>query len=107
MEGVHYGPVPGGLAPDGRPMPYTAGDDEEECARCGSRYALNQEQEGVEMTWIGCSYEECGKWYHQVCIAMPDEEYRKVTEDDQDWFCTEQCRSSHLALGVNAARDDR
>lgn len=94
MEGAHFGP------PEGR-LPY--GDDEEECARCGSRYAQT-DQEGADMSWIGCSYEECGKWYHQVCIGMPDEEYRRVTaNEDQDWFCSPACRSGH---GVRAEPDE-
>lgn len=94
---VNFGPTQAGL-PEGRTVPYTAGDDEEECAHCGSRYAQHTDQEGADMSWIGCSYEECGKWYHQVCIGMPDEEYRRVTaNEDQDWFCTDDCRASHLA----------
>lgn len=80
------------------------GDDEEECARCGSRYAQHADQEGADMSWIGCSYEECGRWYHQVCIGMADDEYRRVTaHEDQDWFCTEECRRGHLALRGDAA----
>lgn len=103
MEGVHFGPGPGGLPPDAR-VPY--GDDEEECARCGSRYALT-DQEGADMSWIGCSYEECGKWYHQVCIGMPDEEYRRVTaNEDQDWFCSPACRSGHALRGGGAMLED-
>ena len=94
MEPINFPAAQAGLPADGR-APYT-GDDEEECARCGHRQAPHGDQEGN--TWIGCSEEGCGKWYHQVCIGMPDEEYRRVTaNEDQDWFCTEACRANHKA----------
>lgn len=88
MEPMNFGP------PDAR-APYT-NDDEEECARCGNRQAPHGDQEGN--TWIGCSFEDCEKWYHQVCIGMSDEEYRRVNaNEDAEWFCTEGCRAKHLA----------
>lgn len=107
MGDINFAPNQGGLPIDVRSVPYTAGDDEEECALCGSRYA-QQAENGADMSWIGCSYETCGKWYHQVCIGMPDDEYRRVTEnEDHEWFCTDACRASHLNISGERATAEK
>lgn len=71
------------------------GDDEEECAHCGNRHAPHNDNDGADMQWIGCENEDCGKWYHQVCVGISEEEYSKIMNENKDWFCTPACETSH------------
>ena len=44
-----------------------------------------------ELSWIGCSNDACGKWFHQFCVKISDEDYVNFTNNDQEWFC-DQCK---------------
>jgi hypothetical protein len=41
-------------------------DEEEICEKCKKRYLENAEPD-LYVTWIGCDYNGCGKWYHSFC----------------------------------------
>lgn len=56
-------------------MPFTfalQGEDEEKCSECKAHFAPGFENR--DMTWIGCEFQKCGKWYHSVCIGISNDE---------------------------------
>ena len=40
-------------------------DDDEICETCLRKYVKDREH--LEVTWIGCDFDDCGKWYHSFC----------------------------------------
>ena len=46
--------------------------DDEKCFSCGNHFVKGKENQ--DMTWIGCEYQDCGKWYHSFCIGMTNEQ---------------------------------
>jgi hypothetical protein len=54
-----------------------------------------------DMSWIGCGNEvTCGKWFHQFCLKMSDEDYYQYTTNDEEWFC-DDCRIDQLKTKNN------
>jgi hypothetical protein len=51
--------------------------------------------ENQDMTWIGCEYPECGKWYHSHCVGMTNEECIVKQENGEEWFCSDKCLEEH------------
>lgn len=47
------------------------------------------------MFWIQCEYQGCGKWYHTHCIPMSHEEYERINNNGEEWYCSELCRREH------------
>ena len=80
-----------------QPNPYMLNDqDDDICAICQKHYNWIEGKEMEEMTWIQCSHEPCGKWYHVHCVGMSEEEYQKNERDNLDWFCKDQCKQDNL-----------
>ena len=65
-------------------------EDEGKCEICLKK-AQPEDEEDLQL-WLGCSYlEGCGKWYHVLCLNMQNEEYRRITDENEVWFCSDAC----------------
>ena len=58
----------GGIQPEGQ-----AQNDSEKCEQCGFHFV--QAMLDHDMEWIGCEYENCGKWYHIYCMNVTFAEF--------------------------------
>lgn len=66
-------------------------EDEDICDKCHQR---NLENEPTDMFWIGCDFQECGKWFHTKCIGMTTEKYYTIQSQCLDWFCKQACEEA-------------
>lgn len=69
-------------------------DDDEICEICKRKFVQGREQE--ILTWIACDNDDCGKWYHSFCQGMTNEECKEREEKEMQWFCSDDCKSSHM-----------
>ena len=67
-------------------------EDDEICEMCMRKFVEGKEH--LDVTWIGCDYEECGKWYHSLCQGMTNEDCRLRNEREEDWFCSDDCKKN-------------
>ena len=68
-------------------------EDDEICEKCMRKFVEGKEH--LEITWIGCDYDGCSKWYHSLCVGMTNEDCKIREEKNESWFCTEFCHNSH------------
>jgi hypothetical protein len=65
-------------------------DDDEICEMCMRKFVEGMEH--LDVTWIGCDYEDCGKWYHSLCQKMTNEDCKLRQDREENWFCTPSCK---------------
>lgn len=64
-------------------------DDDEICEKCMRKFVEGKEH--LEITWIGCDYDGCSKWYHSFCVGMTNEDCKKREDQNENWFCSDFC----------------
>jgi len=56
------------------------------CLLPGMRGRVDDEGRGI--MWYGCDKDQCGRWYHETCLAAQERDFlNESLEDGGSWYC--------------------